>query len=175
MNVYQVNEMIMYGTDGVCKIDSIVTKEIGGNSIEYYVLKPVYSNNSTIYVPVHNPHLKKKMHQVLTSGEIYQLIKAMPDENVVWIENENERKEKFKEIIMSGDRMSLIKMIKALYFHQQKQQEKGKRLRASDERFFTEAERILYDEFALVLNIEPEPVLPFIMEQVQISEKNQTA
>ena len=76
---------------------------------------------------------------------------------------------------MSGDRMSLIKMIKALYFHQQKQQEKGKRLRASDERFFTEAERILYDEFALVLNIEPEQVLPFIMEQVQISEKNQTA
>ena len=43
----------------------------------------------------------------------------------------------------------------------------GKHLRAADERFFKEAERMLYDEFALVLGMEPEEVLPFILERIQ--------
>ena len=43
--MYQINDMILYGTEGVCKIDSIVTKELAGEAQEYYVLKPVYSEN----------------------------------------------------------------------------------------------------------------------------------
>ena len=62
-------------------------------------------------------------------------------------------------------------MIKALYLHQQKQQEKGKHLHAADERVFKEAEKILYDEFALVLQIRPEQVVPFIAEKMQIQGK----
>ena len=62
-------------------------------------------------------------------------------------------------------------MIKALYYHQQEQHAKGRRLHTADEHFFREAEKLLYDEFALVLHIKPEQVLPFIMEQVEIQEK----
>ena len=169
--MYQINDMILYGTEGVCKIDSIVTKELAGETQEYYVLKPVYSENSTIYVPVHNKNLTKKMHQVLSTQEIYQLIENISDEQPDWIENENERKEKFKEIMSSGKRSWMLQMIKSLYHHQQEQQAKGKHLRSSDEYFFSEAERILYDEFALVLNIKQEQVLPFIMNQIQLSQK----
>lgn len=41
----------------------------------------------------------------------------------------------------------------------------------SDERFLKEAEKMLYDEFALVLNIREDEVLPFIMKQIDIEEK----
>ena len=34
-----------------------------------------------------------------------------------------------------------------------------------------DAEKLLYDEFAHVLSISPEQVLPFIMEQVELEEK----
>ena len=122
--MYQINDMILYGTEGVCKIDSIVTKELAGEAQEYYVLKPVYSENSTIYVPVHNKNLTKKMHQVLSTQEIYQLIENISDEQPDWIENENERKEKFKEIMSSGKRSWMLQMIKSLYHHQQEQQER---------------------------------------------------
>ena len=45
--MYQINDMILYGTEGVCKIDSIVTKELAGEAQEYYVLKPVYSEDAS--------------------------------------------------------------------------------------------------------------------------------
>ena len=34
-----------------------------------------------------------------------------------------------------------------------------------------EAEKMLYEEFAYVLNIRQDQVLPFILEQIQIEEK----
>ncbi|MGN0625751.1 MAG: hypothetical protein ACI4I8_05750, partial [Oscillospiraceae bacterium] len=77
----------------------------------------------------------------------------------------------YQQILSGGDRTELIKMIKALYFHQKEQQKNGKRLHIPDERFLKDAENMLYEEFAYVLKIRKEQVLPFIMEQVQIAEK----
>ena len=37
-----------------------------------------------------------------------------------------------------------------------------------DEIIFERAEKIIYDEFALVLNIKREEVVPFILKQVKI-------
>ena len=65
--------------------------------------------------------------------------------------------------------MELIQMIKALYFHKQKREADGKNLYLSDERFFKEAERILYDEFQYVLNIKREELLPFIFQKIEES------
>ena len=44
-------------------------------------------------------------------------------------------------------------------------------MHVADERFFKTAEKILYDEFALVLEIEPQQVLPFVLQQIEIDKK----
>ena len=49
--------------------------------------------------------------------------------------------------------------------------EKGKKLHVNDARIFIEAEKMLYEEFAHVLHIEREQVLPFIMEQMEVEKK----
>lgn len=165
--MYQINDMIIYGVNDICKIVDIADKDFSGSKTEYYVLKPLNNQASTIYVPVNNENLKKKMRCVLSVSEIYEIIHSMPEEKSVWIENENERKEKYKEIIACGNRRELVQIIKALYTHQQQLQAKGKKLHAADERFFKEAEKLLYEEFAIVLDIKQEQVLPFILEQIQ--------
>ena len=71
-------------------------------------------------------------------------------------------------MLFRSDRTALVRMIKTLYQHQQKQQRRGKKLHVVDERFMKEAERILYEEFAHVLNIQKEQVVPFIMEEIQV-------
>lgn len=38
-----------------------------------------------------------------------------------------------------------------------------------------EAEKMLYEEFAYALNIRKEEVLPFILQQVQVAEKNEVS
>ena len=131
----------------------------------------MYDSNSTLFVPVSNDKLTAKMRRVSSPEEIVALISSMPGENAEWIENENERKERYKEAIARGNRRELIQIIKSLYLHQQKLQEKGKRLHLADDRIFREAERMLYDEFALVLHIKREQVLPFILQQLGAEEK----
>jgi len=171
--IFNVNDTILYGTHGVCRIAEISERDFGEKGMEYYILKPLGDDKATLFVPVSNEKLLAKMRRVLTAAEIYELIKAMPDEETIWVENETNRKEKYKEILTSGNRKNLIQLVKTLYRHQGEQKEKGKKLHISDERFMKDAERMLYAEFAHVLDIQYEQVLPFIMEELEVEEKIQ--
>ncbi len=165
--MYQVEDAVLYGSDGLCWISDIVTKDFCGTPTEYYVLKPVRQEASLIYVPVGNEALVHKMRPVLPEKDVLALIEGMPDEEARWIEDHDERKMVYREILATGDRSGLIRMIKSLYLHEQEMKGSGKHLRAVDERFFKEAERLLYDEFALVLGLEPDQVLPFIRKRLE--------
>ena len=68
---------------------------------------------------------------------------------------------------LCGDRRQLIALIKSVYRHRRELQETGKHLRVSDAALMKEAETLLYGEFALVLNIPPDEVLPLICRQLE--------
>ena len=167
--MYQAGDTVVYAAHGVCKIQDIVSKNFGEMTKEYYVLKPVYDTGATIFVPVNNEKLRAKMRCTLSEEEIYQIIKSMPDEDTIWIDNDNARKEAYKKIMENGDRSELVRMVKTLHFKSEQQREKGKRLHVADETFLRDAEKVLYDEFALVLDIKRDEVRPFIMNQIQAS------
>jgi hypothetical protein len=61
MQVFQISDVIVYGTQGVCRITEIEEKTIGGVKKSYYVLKPVHDNGATIYAPTNNEAVLKKM------------------------------------------------------------------------------------------------------------------
>ena len=151
--MFQVNDVIIYGAQGVCKITGTEEKSISGVKKNYFILKPVNDKGPTIFAPTDNELVLKKMRRLLTKDEIHQLIDSMPDENAVWVENENERKELYKNILAKGDHLALIKMIKAIYAHKKERETEGKRLHMHDEHFFKDAEQILYNEFQYVLDI----------------------
>ena len=98
--VYHVEDAVLYGSDGICRISEIVTRDFGGAPVEYYVLKPIRQEASTIYVPVNNEALVHKMRHVLPEEEILALIEGMPDEQAHWIENDEERKTAYRESIL---------------------------------------------------------------------------
>lgn len=151
--MFQVNDVILYGTQGVCEITGIEEKIISGVKKKYYVLKPVKDQGATIYAPTENEQVLKKMRRLLTEGEINDLIDSMPEEKMIWIPNVNERKESYKQILAGGNHLELIQMIKAIYAHKQEREAEGKRLHMSDEHFFKDAEQILFNEFQYVLKL----------------------
>ena len=110
--MFQVNDVIIYGTQGVCKITGKEEKMVNGTKKTYFVLKPVNEKSATIFAPTDNAFVLKKMRRLLTRDEIHGLIDSMPEENGLWVENENERKELYKSILSKGDHLELIKMIK---------------------------------------------------------------
>ncbi|MDR1621700.1 MAG: hypothetical protein LBS00_04930 [Synergistaceae bacterium] len=169
---YKANDVVLYATHGVCEISEITEMDIRGTPCIYYVLKPLYYDNEcTIFVPVNSETLTAKMRRLLSVNEIHALIGSMPDKNTIWIEDEALRNKSYEEILDGGDRTELIKLVKTLYFRQESKKSKNQSLRVTDKRFMKDAERMLYEEFAHVLRIEPKQVLPFIIEQIEAGEK----
>lgn len=168
--MFKTGDTVLYGAQGVCKIEDVEKKNFGKESREYYVLRPVYDKTPVIYVPTQNAALTAKMKCVLTAEKIHEIIDSMPRQELLWIENENERKERYRGILERADRSELVRMIKTLYLVQKQQAACGKKLHMADERYFKEAEKLLYDEFALVLGISREQVLPFILEKLPKEE-----
>ncbi len=169
--MFSVNEYVIYGIYGVCKITGIIEREICGRRGSFYVLKPVFEDKATVYIPVSNAELTSKMRRILSSEEIYALIRSISDTQAVWIENEQERKKEYARILSGGDRRELILMIKAIYIHRGKLLEQKKKLHICDENFMKEAEKVLYEEFAHVLNIKRSQVVPFIAQQIEVEAK----
>ncbi len=171
--MFSVGDNIIYGNHGICKIEGIQDMTIDSSTRPYYVLKPVFENGSTIYFPVGNETAEQKMRRILSVDEIYSLIREMPDEDTIWIENENERKESYRNIMAGSDRSALVKLIKTLHLREQDLKSSGRKLYASDEKFLKDAERTLYDEFIFVLDIKREEVIPFITKQIEINARKQ--
>lgn len=169
--MFQINDTILYGSQSVCTVTEICEKKIGGQNVRYYALKPVFDNKSTIYVPCENSQLVGKMRRILSAAEIYELIDSLQAEPTIWIKDEAERKEKYGEIIRSGNRKTLACLIRTLYLHREQQKAAGKKFHAVDEQLLDRAQKLLHEEFAYVLSLEPQDVPPFIAKRIEVSER----
>ena len=169
--MFHVDDIVTYGINGVCKIVAIEEKNLMGTKKNYLVLKPLNGDNSTFYVPVDNEHLISKIKKILSEDEINQLIDSIPNEKILWINNEKDRKERYRQIIDDGNHSELIRMIKAIHFEKKDRAEKGKKLHVSDERFLKEAEKILSDEFQYVLNLSEKDVMSYIFSGLETNVK----
>ncbi len=164
--MYSINDTVLYGANGVCRVSDICQKEFSGTAKDYYILRPISNEALTIFVPVNNKLLTDKIKRILSQKEICELISSLSNEPISWIEDDMERKEHYRSVLLSGNRRETLKMIRELYIHKQEQQSKGKKMHLSDEQFLKEAEKLLYSEFSLVLNIKEDEVPSFIAERI---------
>lgn len=164
---FKVDDAVLYSTEGICRITSIEKKSIGDVERNYYILKPVHNDKTTISVPVDNERLVAKMRLALEKDEVLATIRAMPDEPIDWIDDESERITAYKAIVSSGDTKKVIQVIKSLFEHKKDQEARGKKVHAVDERLLKSAEALLYDEFGHALGIEAKDVLSFINEALE--------
>ena len=134
--MYAVNDTVMYGQSGICRITEICDKKFGRETKKYYVLRQIFGDNTVIYCPVDSD--KAHIRKLLSAEDIIALIRELPAQQGDWIENDNLRKERQTEILRRGDHRELISMIKTLY-----------------------------QEFAQVLDIAPDEVVPFITEKIE--------
>lgn len=167
--MFKVNDVIIYGTQGVCEIVDIERKSIGGTEKEYFVLRPMKDPGATIYAPKDNELVRRKMRRLLTVSQINSLIDSMPNEKTAWIDHVNERRECYKNLLASGDHAALIQMIKTIYTHRKEREAAGKRLHTMDENYLKDAERILYNEFQYVLQLSgKDALMNYILDRIGI-------
>ena len=155
-DLFKIGDTVVYGAQGICKIDSVETKLIGRQKQDYYVLKPIFNQNTSVFVPVDNEALTAKMLSALTKSQINGLAKKVTDIEVIKASDENQKRELYKSILSSSNRERLVSLIKTIRFERDTRREVGKKLNISDEQTLRKAELLLYNEIAFVFSVEPD-------------------
>ena len=96
------------------------------------------------------------------------LIDKLPYDKLEWIDDRNDRKDAFADIIVNGSREDILSMIHLIKSHAAKLSVEGKHLNAQDERALNDAKIRMNNEIALALDIEPENVVELIQEKTGV-------
>lgn len=167
--MFQIGQTVFYGLEGVCTIEDRQLMKVGRSKAYYYVLRPVFRTASTIFVPEDNVLLMSKMRPILSRDEVLTILQEAPLEEVVWIDDPNERKTEYQKILAAGQGLWMIRLIRTLHDRQDALQKTGKHLRSGDEQLLRDAQKLLHDEFAVVLNISQREVPDYIRSKIEMS------
>lgn len=137
-----------------CKI---IEKEDG-----YYRLVPVNDTSIKYKVPVNSNFLKK----VITKEEIDRLLLEIPEINTIDL-GEKQIEQEYKELMKSGTHEDLVKIIKTSYLRNQIRILNNKRISEIDDEYFKRAEKYLYEEIGIVLNLSFENTKEYIINKLK--------
>ncbi len=161
--MYQIGDRVVYSSHGVCQIVDVEEQMVNRKKIRYFVLQPVDQSGARFYVPAENPTALAKLRPVLDREELEQLLRSDAIRQDCWIADENQRKQRYRELIVGADRLELLQMIHTLHLHKKQQKEAGRKFHLCDENFLRDAEKLLNAEFSLVLGIQPSEVESYIL------------
>lgn len=175
--MYQIGELIVYGSEGVCRVEDVGPLEMRGaqKGVDYYTLSPLYREGK-IFTPVDTTVYTRP---VMTKEEAQELIALMPTIPEEIYENSNPRllNDHYQVFIKSYDCVELVRLIRAIYAKGRGVAERGRHLGQVDERSMKRAEEMLHGELAAALDMPIESVREYISQAIesQVSEETRGA
>lgn len=165
--MFEKGDYIVYGSTGICVVEDITTMDLPGIPKDqwYYVISPYQQAGNKIFTPVDNA--KMKLRRILTREEVLSLIDEIPAIEPIGIVEERMREQKYKEYIRSSECRNWIRIMKTLYHRKQERVSQGKKVTATDERYFKLAEDNLYTEFSISLDIPKKEIEGYITERIK--------
>lgn len=168
-DMYEKGDLVIYGNQSVCRIENIGAINIGQHPNErvYYTLNPIYIDGRT-YIPVDT---QVYMRHLITSKEAMNLITTIPEIplDIIIDQNAKQLMDYYKETISEYTCEGLLQLICNINAKQELLLSQKKRLGQTDERYKKEAEALLCQEFAIVLNISRETVSKYIEGQIKLA------
>lgn len=153
--MYQIGDHVVYGIHGVCCIRETEERIVDRKRVEYYVLEPIDGSGTRYLIPTGNQAALGKLQPVLSREALEALLHSDEVRADAWIADEGQRKQTYRELINSGDRAALIRMVGTLRRHREAQVAAGRKFHLCDDNFLRDAEKLISSEFSLVLGIEP--------------------
>ena len=157
--MYKKDEYVVY-RHNVCKIKDI--KKHSGKL--YYVMAPIDDESLIINIPIENKI--DFLRDIISTNDAKELIKKIP--KIKPIEDINERNivNQYKELLNNGSYENLIKIIKTTYLRNENRINNKKKVSEKDTTYFELAEKYLYNELSIALNMTFEEVKNYIFESV---------
>ncbi len=167
MIMYQSGTYVIYGIQGVCRVVGTEVQRVNRKKSEYLVLEPVEKAESRFYLPTQNPAAMGKLRPVLSCDEMVEILASPEVHGDCWIPEENLRKQRYRDLISGGDRLSLLQMVSCLYRHKEEQLAAGRKFHQCDDNFLRDAERLLCMEVALAMGTSHEEARSYLRQQLK--------
>ncbi|HAB59536.1 MAG TPA: hypothetical protein DCE48_02275 [Lachnospiraceae bacterium] len=152
--MYQVNDVIVYGNNEVCKIETIDIPDFIETTEKYYYLRPLSNPASILYVKTTNT--QKPMRNILSKENAEDLLSELPTIEALYNQNDKVREKEFRDIIRSCDCKQLLQMLKGILLEKKLKETTGKKLSLNDEQNFHKVESCLANEFSEIFHISVE-------------------
>lgn len=157
--MFKVGDYVVYKRD-VCKISN---KKLF-NDKEYYVMHPIDDETLTINVPVDNN--LGYLRSILSKKDALELIAKISEISQLetmdrMIENQ------YKVLLQSGKLEDLICIIKTSYLRNDERKKNGKKIGEVDDSYFKLAEKILYNELSISLEMSYDDTKKYVIESVE--------
>lgn len=163
--MFSIGQKVVYGQSGVCVIEDITEKQLRKNEKSlYYVLKPFFQQNDTIYAPVNSE--KIHIREVISKEEANALISEMPliaEKTAL----QNLTPEDYRAELSYHKSEDLAKIAAIIYKKKKTAQSQKKKLGFSDEKYMHIAENLLFGELSVALEIPLEEVKGYIEEKIK--------
>lgn len=166
--MFQPGDLVVHGATGVCRVEAVTRPAISGadRNKDYYQLKPLLQDG-VIYSPVDSP--KVRLRPVISREEAEALIDRIPTlrAEVCRAASLQALAQHYQALLHSGDCAQLTELTMSIYCKRQELERQKRRLGSVDERFFRQAERLLFGELSAALGIPYEDVPAYIARRVK--------
>ncbi len=164
-----VGDYIIYGINGVCKVENVGAVDVDGIPKDkmYYTLIPVYSKGNKIFTPMDNS--KVFMRPVISKGEAWRLIEDIKDLETLLVIDDRRSEEAYKETLKKCDCREMAKLVKTLYLIRQSRIALGKKTTAGVDKHLIMAKESLFGELAISLEMDKNKVEQLFIERVEHS------
>ena len=170
---YEAGQYVVYGTNGICIVDSIELMSFTSDAPKemYYVLRQHKHSETCFFVPLKNEALLSKLREPMTREDIEDILMGLSDDDVKWVTDRRARGDYFKSILNEGVSGHLLNMIRCIYEKKRELARQGKKLSVTDTTTLRSAEKLVEEEFAWALGLDPQEVPAFIRKRLHIQEE----
>ncbi len=158
--MFELDQLVVYPSQGVGKVERIESQEIGGATAEFYIVR-ILSNNVTLMVPVMNAaNVGLRAVCDKEAGlKIFDNLKDRSDFTGYTGQNWNRRYREYSEKLKSGDLQDVAYVLKELFLIG-----RDKELSFGERRLLEQAMGLVSMELSFALDLDQEEIKDEINE-----------
>ena len=157
--MFKIGDFVVYKRD-VCVVKEIVEKHY--QDTDYYLLNPIDDSSLKIYVLTNNNDLRN----VISKEEAFKLIEKIPSIEIISSQDKM-MENHYKELMKNDCLEDLITIIKTAYLRNDDRLKQGKKISEKDDNYFKRAEKILYNELSIALNMSVLDTKDYIIKNLE--------
>jgi CarD family transcriptional regulator len=162
--MFKIGEHVIYNKD-VCKIVDI--KHNNSNDNDYYILIPVFDESLKIKVPAINKN--NRLRTISTKKEIDDIINQISNIEII-VSDKPLPDNDYKVLLNSQNILDIVRIVKTEYLNSQS--ENKKKVSNRDNKYLALAEKYLYQELAVVLEMNIEEAKKYFIKHLdKIAQK----